>query len=202
MALIEGDLIMTSLEIAQLTGRPHSNVMQDIKSVLEEVGLGSLRFERAYVDEQHRERPCYHLPRTETLLLVTGYSRAECRVVVRRLRELELEHGPKQVTTSQTNPDALRAWAAELEEAEQIKLKAVEFGGKNTGTDATCSLGEFAESVGLTEQELVAMMVAKGVMVWDEGTASWLPRPEYIKAGYFVVKDRPEAEDDGENARA
>ncbi len=65
---------MSSLEIAELTGKQHKNVMADIRKILDEVGISSAEFSAVYKDQQLIERPCYKLPRRECDLIIAGYS--------------------------------------------------------------------------------------------------------------------------------
>jgi len=57
-----------------LTGKEHKHVMRDIRGTLEEAGIAESKFGRTYLDAQNKERPCYHLPRFECDLVVSGYS--------------------------------------------------------------------------------------------------------------------------------
>lgn len=102
---------MSSLEIAELTGKEHRNVMRDIRLMLTELhGEGGvLRFEQSYRNAQNKEQPCYALPYDETMVLVTGYSIPLRAAVVRRWRELE---EAKPVLPNFADPvAAARAWA-------------------------------------------------------------------------------------------
>ena len=64
---------MSSLEIAELTGKQHSHVMRDIRNILEQgvaesnFGLGS------YSDANGQNRPCYFLTKKGCLILASGY---------------------------------------------------------------------------------------------------------------------------------
>jgi Rha family phage regulatory protein len=62
------------LEIAELTGKRHDNVLRNIKRILEEAEIGWLRFESVYLGDNGQERPCFNSPRLECDLVVSGYS--------------------------------------------------------------------------------------------------------------------------------
>lgn len=66
---------MSSLQIAELTGKAHSNVMRDIRNTLEQLkDRGAFNFElTSYVDKSNRESPCYKLTKKDCLLLASGY---------------------------------------------------------------------------------------------------------------------------------
>ncbi|MFG1359964.1 Rha family transcriptional regulator [Xanthobacter pseudotagetidis] len=81
---------MSSREIAELTGKLHHNVMRDIRNMLEELNNpAGLNFEGSYRDSTGRALPCYHLPKRETLILVSGYSITLRARIVDRWQELE-----------------------------------------------------------------------------------------------------------------
>ena len=65
---------MTSREIAELTGKRHDNVMADIRKMLSELGLSSSDYSGEYKDSTGRMQPCFNLPKSETMILVSGYS--------------------------------------------------------------------------------------------------------------------------------
>lgn len=82
---------MTSLEIAELTGKEHRNVLADIRNMLEELQLSTAEFSAVYKDQQLIDRPCFNLPKRETLILVSGYSTTLRAAIVDRLIELETQ---------------------------------------------------------------------------------------------------------------
>lgn len=95
---------MTSLEIAELTGKRHDNVMRDIKKLKEHYIKELLKLEESstaaveqfpklegttYKNSQNKPQPMFILDQDATLDLVMGYSR-DLRIKVRmRMRELE-----------------------------------------------------------------------------------------------------------------
>lgn len=80
---------MTSLEIAEVTGKEHKNIMRDIRSVLEQ-GVNQLNFELIeYKDAKGEKRPCYHLTPKGCLILASGYNAVLREKIIDRLFELE-----------------------------------------------------------------------------------------------------------------
>ena len=61
--LLEVKNTMSSLQIVELTGKAHSNVMRDIRNILEQLeDRGAFNFElTSYIDKSNRESPCYQL---------------------------------------------------------------------------------------------------------------------------------------------
>jgi phage regulator Rha-like protein len=80
---------MSSLEIAELTGKLHKNVLADIRRMLTELGLQPADFSARYRDEKGEVRVCARLPKRETMILMTGYSVPMRAAVVDRWAELE-----------------------------------------------------------------------------------------------------------------
>ena len=71
-----GEQRMTSLEIAELTGKRHCDVMRSIRvmeSGWEKVSRRKFAL-ATYQDEQGKERPCYKLSKTETLYIATKFN--------------------------------------------------------------------------------------------------------------------------------
>ena len=91
-----GPSTMSSLEIAELTGKQHGHVMRDAKVMLTELHGegGHSRFGASYRAGNGKMEPCYELPYDETMVLITGYSIPLRAAVVRRWRELEARQAP------------------------------------------------------------------------------------------------------------
>ncbi len=64
---------MTSLEIAEVLGMRHDNVMRDIERRLANVKEDVLKFEGIYRDSMNRSRRCYCLPGKYLLFITTAY---------------------------------------------------------------------------------------------------------------------------------
>lgn len=85
---------MSSVEIADLTGKLHKNVLADIRAMLADLELSSADFSAQYKDSTGRSLPCFQLDREMTDTLLTGYSAKMRLAVVRRWRELEAQAAP------------------------------------------------------------------------------------------------------------
>lgn len=80
---------MSSREIAELTGKQHQHVKRDIESMFEQLGEDASSFGRIYFDSMNRQQTEYHLPKRETLILVSGYSVVLRSRIIDRWQELE-----------------------------------------------------------------------------------------------------------------
>ena len=122
---VTSEIGLTTVEIAELTGKRHDNVLRDTETMLTELygKAGVLRFEATY-ETKGREHKCYKLPKNEVLILVSGYSIPLRAAIVRRLDELEKQN--KLLVPDFSNPaEAARAWANAYE-AQQKALAMVE----------------------------------------------------------------------------
>ena len=66
---------ITSLEVAELTGKEHKNVVRDIRNILAQLDENAqLNFEPgSYKDAQNQERPMFKLTKEGCLCLISGY---------------------------------------------------------------------------------------------------------------------------------
>ena len=89
----ENQHMMTSLEIAEVTGKQHCHVMAAIRKMepaWQKVNQSNFRLIE-YTDSRGRLMPCYQLTKTETLYIATKFNdEARARLVL-RWEELELE---------------------------------------------------------------------------------------------------------------
>lgn len=103
-------ITMTSVEIAEMTGKAHRNVLRDIRNMVEE--LNALKTEpvseEVYKDAKGESRVMYRLDRKHTFILVAGYSarlRAKCYDHIQALeqRVLQLEDQKKRAVIQSAN---------------------------------------------------------------------------------------------------
>ena len=67
-------VVVIKLEIAELTGKRHANVLGDTRKILDEVEINQLKFESVYLAGTGEERIYFNLPRMECDLVVSEYS--------------------------------------------------------------------------------------------------------------------------------
>ena len=110
---------MTSLEIAEVTGKEHSNVMRDIRVIYEQVSnLGGFKFElSSYISKQNKVLPMYRLTKKECLLLASGYDPILRAKIINRWEELELKETEK-FKIPQTLSEALYLAASQAKQIE------------------------------------------------------------------------------------
>ena len=84
-------LTMSSLEIAELTGKRHDNVMADIRKMLNELDINATEFSGTFKAGKNNTYECFKLPKRETLILIGGYNVALRAAIIDRWQELENE---------------------------------------------------------------------------------------------------------------
>lgn len=120
---------MTSLEIAEVTGKAHSNVLRDIRNILEQLeDRGAFKFElTSYIDKSNRESPCYQLTKKDCLLLASGYDANLRAKIINRWEELETEKRNGGIPKLPQNYlEALEALVASEKEKECLRIESRE----------------------------------------------------------------------------
>ena len=104
---------MTSLEIAELTGKQHKNLMRDIRNMepaWEKVH--GLKFELIdYKDRLGRIKPCYSLTKTECLYIATKFNDEARAKLVIRWEELERQEQERHQQLCLPEPQKILAMA-------------------------------------------------------------------------------------------
>lgn len=120
---------ITSLEIASLTGKQHSNVMRDIRNLLNQ-GVSEFNFDLwSYKQEQpkggFKDVACYNLTKKGCLILASGYNALLREKIINRWEELENKERASVVSLPDfTNPAiAARAWADQFEKNQVLTLE-------------------------------------------------------------------------------
>lgn len=114
---------MTSREIADLTGKDHSNVMRDIRAMVDSIStdsnLNPCAESTTYIGKDGRQYPQYELDKDTCLTLLLGYDAVARMKVVKRWQELEA----KTATPAALSRMDILKLAMESEEA-RIKAEA------------------------------------------------------------------------------
>lgn len=113
---------MSSIEIAELTGKEHKNVMAAIRSMEPAwEKINGLKFKLVeYADRKGEKRPCYELTKIECLYIATKFNDEARAKLVLRWEQLETE---KQRPLSQLEILAQSAQLLLKQEQEMKQLK-------------------------------------------------------------------------------
>lgn len=132
-------LTMSSVEIAERTGKRHCDVMRSIRAMEPAWVKISLRkfASSTYKDERGKQQPCYLLDHYECMYIATKFNDEARAKLVLRWAELEEEARRKQAETALPAPSPIEEQLLTLieEQGKALKaidkrLKAVEFTGK------------------------------------------------------------------------
>lgn len=108
---------MTSLEIAEVTGKRHDSVLRDIRNLLSQ-GIDAHNFvETSYTDKANRQQKCFTLTKKGCLILASGYDALLREKIINRWEELENQVRKSEIVMPNfSNPaEAARAWADQYE---------------------------------------------------------------------------------------
>lgn len=82
---------MSSIEIAEITGKRHDAILRDIRNLLTQ-GVNAHNFVLVeYTDKKGEKRPCFNLTKKGCLILASGYNALLREKIINRLEELEME---------------------------------------------------------------------------------------------------------------
>ena len=185
-------LTMSSLEIAELTGKRHDNVVRDIKAMFEQLGDsdGLLKSEDTYLNHQNGQKyKCYSLPKEETICLIAGYNVQVRMRIIKRWQELEEKQTP---ATPKTYIEALEKLLESEKEKLVLKeeLKAaepkVEFVNNYVDAKGNKTFRGLVKMLNVNEREFRNWLHDSKIMYRLNG--AWMPYSEYLHKWYFEVK--------------
>lgn len=200
---------MTSLEIAEVTGKQHAHVMRDIRSLLNQ-GVHESNFGLMYRINKlgngaERKDPYYELTPKGCLILASGYDAVLREKIIDRLEVLE--SGKPKVPQSFAEALMLAArqqmqieeQQKQIEQKEEknlqlekqnAKLKPkADFADKAFVMEGKCDIGQAAKILGLPfgRNTLFKKLREAGVFFANRNE----PKQKYIDAGYFEIKEKP-----------
>ncbi len=180
---------MTSLEIAELTGKQHKNVMQAIRNMEPAwEKITGLKFQLSgYKDSTGRSLPCYQLTKTECLYIATKFNdEARAKLV---LRWEELERRSLTPSPSPARPNGTLSSERTGEGSEDQRLLVTE---KQILAMADDIIGTGLRMLNAdAEDTLTATQVAKtfNMTVWDFNAVVRDMGIQYRRFGRWNISD-------------
>lgn len=124
--IVDGDR-MTSLQIAEITGKPHNDVMKAIRKMepaWQKVQGGNFSLMQEEVETNnggHKMRPYYSLNKEECLYIATKFNDEARAKLIKRWKELEEQH--RKPSVPQNYLEALKSLVKAEEEKLQLALE-------------------------------------------------------------------------------
>ena len=172
---------MTSLEIAEITGKPHNDVLKAIRKMEQAwVKVNGGNFSLVdYTDSKGELRPCYSLSKTECLYIATKFNDEARAKLVIRWQQLEQERIAQKCVRKLlvTDEDVMN-------EAQRIIGRTIVSFNKHA--DGCITASDIAEAIGMEVKDLNSFLTDKKVQKWQRG--QYRLTPEY--EGLGLAQDR------------
>lgn len=183
----------TSLEIAEVTGKRHSDVLEAIRNMENAwVKVAQRKFPLgSYKDANNQDRPCYILNKTECLYVATKFNDEARAKLVLRWEELENQVRRSEIVMPNfSNPaEAARAWADQYEQRLKLAVKVKEDAPKVEFFESVAESKDAVEMkavsstlnyVAVGRNKLFAILREQKVLQSNN-----IPYQKYIDVGYF-----------------
>lgn len=207
---------MTSLEIAELTGKRHADVLEAIRKMEPAWRMTTQRnFPLSeYKDTTGRSLPCYVLGKAECLYIATKFNDEARAKLVLRWEELEMANQPQLPTTYL---EALKALVASEEQKqwliEESKVKdneivalsnkvtemqpKVSYYDKILASKATLTVTQVAQDYGMSAKAFNVLLRNFGIQRKVNG--QWILYAQYLLNGYVHSKSIDIIRHDGQH---
>lgn len=198
---------MTSLEIAELTGVLHKNLMRDIRKMEEAwVKRDGLKFELVeYKDKKGESRPMYNLSKSECLYIATKYNDDARAGLIMRWEELEVR--PFKIPSGieiakmyiESEEENLRLKATNRLQQEALKKQAPKaiYYDEVMQSNSTYTVNQVAKELGYAAVSLNKLLNQLGIQYKQNNT--WLLYAKHQNKGYTRTKTWNYTGTDGES---
>ena len=199
---------MTSMEIAEVTGKKHAHVLRDIRNLLgqgvSESNFGLSSYQQQQPNGGVKEVTMYELTPKGCLILASGYDPVLREKIVNKLEEYQQKERAEMLQLPDfTNPaEAARAWAKEYEqktvlalenkrlEEENVQLAAENQELKNDRnyldlimrSRALLTISQIAQDYGMSGKALNKKLADMGIQYSING--QWILYAKYKDCGY------------------
>lgn len=210
--MIVDDERMTSLQIAEITGKPHNDVMKAIRKMepaWERVQEGKFSLMQEEVETNnggHKMRPYYSLNKEECLYIATKFNDEARAKLIKRWKELEEQSKP---SVPQNYLEALESLVKAEKEKQQLALENkqkdetiitiskanVELGNKITEmlpkvsyydrilqSNATMTITQTAQDYGMSAIAMNKELESMRIQHKERG--QWILYAQFLKGGY------------------
>ncbi|MBQ3699743.1 MAG: phage regulatory protein/antirepressor Ant [Prevotella sp.] len=179
---LDAEQRMTSLDIAQVTGKPHNDVLKAIRKMeaaWEKVHQGKfsqMQIRMELPNGGYRLVPAFSLTKTESLYIATKFNDEARAKLVKRWYELEC----RQLGVTIPEQRLLVTEREIMQKGDEIRRGLI--AGENADADGCYTVSQLAEMMQMTVKELNKRLVAEGVQFWNGGR--YKLTKEYEGSGY------------------
>ena len=176
--MMDAEQRMTSLTIAQVTGKMHKDVLKAIRNMEPAwLKVNGRHFELVeYKDSKGEFRPCYSLTKAECLYIATKFSDEARARLVKRWYQLERE----QLGVRMEEQKLLVTEREIMLKSDEIRRGLI--ANENADADGCYTVSQLAEMMEITVKELNKRLVAEGVQFRNGGR--YMLTKEYEGRGY------------------
>lgn len=213
--LLEVKSTMSSLEIAELTGKRHDAILRDIRNLLGQ-GVAAHNFvETSYKDKSNKNNPCYNLTKKGCLILASGYNAKLREKIIDRWEELETEKRNGGYNVPNSFREALLLAAKQQEQLEQqqrqieqkqatieaqtseLKKQApkVEYYDNTLQSVNTLTATQVAKERGMDAEKLNRKLKEAGIIYRQSG--QWIVKQPYASWGLHKTRTQTYTRSDG-----
>ncbi len=175
--LIANNIQMTSVDIAEIVGKEHKNVMRDIRNEIKSLGekVGQLIFEPTErIDSHNRKQPIYQFGKDGAMQLALKYDATTRYKVIKRIEELEGKQHP-QFKLPQNYKEALIQLAETVDENDHLKEEI-----ENNREKVVLANAVTASDEGLLIEAAAKYMRQNGVNIGRDRLFKWLRGQGYL----------------------
>lgn len=206
--IVDGDR-MTSLQIAEITGKPHADVMKAIRKMepaWSKINEGNFSLVD-YQDKKGETRPCYSLNKEECLYIATKFNDEARAKLIKRWKELEEQH--QKPSVPQNYLETLKSLVKAEEEKQQLALENkkqqeqiltisktnMELGNKITEmlpkvsyydkilqSNATMTVTQIAQDYGMSAMRLNKEL--ESMRIQHKVRGQWILFAQFLEGGY------------------
>jgi len=202
--------LMTTLDIAELTGKRHADVMRDVRHEIEELGveIGERIFAHtSYKDKSNRDSPCYKFGKEGAMQLALKYDAKTRYKVIKRIEMLEQQQNTHSYMIEDPVERAKR-WIIEQQEKQlliaensvkdqligELKPKA-DYTDKILQSTGLMTITQIAKDYGMSAQKMNAIL--HELKVQYSQNRQWLLYSKYHAEGYTHSETIPITHSDG-----
>jgi len=143
-ALMNNEVSMTSRDIAELAGRPHNDILKEIRkeiSALGEIGVGIFS-QSSYLNSQNKQQPQFTFGKKGAMQLALKYDAVTRFKVIEKIEELELKTRDGGFSIPKTFVEALELATKNQREIELLSIANKGLKVKEVVADAVSDTGK------------------------------------------------------------